>query len=76
VNLPGNGILTVGGKGVRGFSDKVGAPKSVTARIKATGRARRSLNAHGKVTVKPYFGFSAPGADPSKTIKKIKLTKG
>jgi hypothetical protein len=33
------------------------------------------LNAHGKVTVKPYFGFSAPGADPSKTTRKIKLTK-
>jgi hypothetical protein len=76
VNMPGNGILTVGGKGVRGASDLVGAPKSVTVRIKATGRARRLLNATGKVTVKPYFGFSAPGATPSKTIKKVKLRKG
>jgi hypothetical protein len=75
VNMPGNGILTVGGKGVRGASDKVGAPKSVTVRIKAAGKARSLLKATGKVTVKPYFGFSAPGATPSKTIKKIKLTK-
>jgi hypothetical protein len=75
VNLPGPGIVTLGGKGVRGASDLVGAPKFVTLRIKATGRARRSLNAHGKVTVKPYFGYSAPGATPSTTTRKIKLTK-
>jgi hypothetical protein len=75
VNLPGNGIVTLGGKGVRGVSDLVGVPKTVRLRIKATGKARRSLNAHGRVTVKASFGFSAPGADPSTTIRKIKLTK-
>lgn len=75
VNLPGPGIVTLGGKGVRGASDLVGTTKSVTLRIKATGRARRRLNAHGKVTVKPYFGYSAPGANPSTTTRKIKLTK-
>jgi hypothetical protein len=77
VNLPGPGIVTLGGKGVRGASDLFGAPTShsATLRIKATGRARRSLNANGKVTLKASFGYSAPGATPSTTTKKIKLTK-
>jgi hypothetical protein len=76
VNLPGNGIVVLEGKNVRSVSDLVGQPKSVSIRIRAVRRAKRLLNANGKVTVKASFVFSAPGADSSRTNRKIKLTKG
>ncbi len=77
VNLPGPGALALGGRGVKGASAQVAAPSAgtLTLRIKATGKAKKTLNAHGKVTVKASFTYTAAGASPSTTTKKIKLTK-
>lgn len=77
VTLPGPGTLVLGGKGVKGASAQVAASSAgtLTLRIKATGKAKKTLNAHGKVTVKASFTYTAAGASPSTTTKKIKLTK-
>ena len=78
VKLPGPGRLALGGKGVNEASATVtgASAHKVKLKIRATGKAKKSLNAHGTVTVRPVFTYTA-GADanPSKTTKKIKLTK-
>jgi hypothetical protein len=77
VNLPAPGTLALGGKGIKGSSAQVatGDARSVTLKIRSTGKAKRTLDASGKVTVKAGITYTAAGASPSTTKKKIKLTK-
>jgi hypothetical protein len=79
VKLPAPGTLALSGKGVKGVSAQVAARKataSVTLKIRATGKAKKALSAKGRVTVKAKFTYTASGAEPTTTIKKVKLEKG
>jgi len=78
VKVPGPGTISLGGKGVKGASAQVAARKSastVTLRIRAKGKANKTLNASGKVTLKATVTYTAPGAMPSVKKLKVKLSK-
>src|SRR5262249_32960884 len=78
VKVPGPGTISLGGKGVKGASAQVAARKSastVTLRIRAKGKAKKTLNASGKVTLKATVTYTAPGAMPSVKKLKVKLSK-
>ncbi len=79
VSVPGPGTLALRGKGVKGASAQVAArmaASTITLKIKATGKARKTLNEKGKVRLKAKFSYTAAGADPTTATKKVKLAKG
>jgi hypothetical protein len=79
VDVQGSGTLTLTGKRVKESSAQVAARKAastITLPIRATGKARKALNAKGKVTVHAKVTYSASGATPATTTKKVKLRKG
>ena len=78
VTLPAPGTLLLRGTKVKGASAQVAAasPNTVTLKIRAIGKARKTLNRTHKVTVRAEFIYTAAGASPSTTIKKMQLERG
>jgi hypothetical protein len=76
VSAPGAGAVALSGKGVKEQASFVNAPSTVVVRIKPTGRAKKILDARGKVTVKAKLTFQAFGAAQwTPQTRKVKLAK-
>ncbi len=84
VNVPGEGELTVGGRGVAsqrssqrtGAQAKaVGPPWQVSVKIKPTGRAKKRLTKKGKLTLKVTITFTPTGGNANTEAKRVKLIK-
>jgi hypothetical protein len=81
LNLPNPGDLAASGKGVGAISaSRAAVSKSVDAGtaqllIKAKGKRRATLNATGKVKLKPKITYTPTGGSPSSQSVKVKLIK-
>jgi hypothetical protein len=84
VTVPGDGQLTLSGKGVKAAaqasSTVAGSAKAVSAgtvklTIKSKGKARRKLNRRGRVSIKVKVTFTPTGGDPNTQQKKLGLLK-
>jgi hypothetical protein len=78
VTVAAAGTLELGGKGVKASSAQIAARTSatkVTLKIRTAGKAKKKLNASGKATVKAKVTYTASGASPATSTRKIKLTK-
>ena len=80
--MPGAGVLTLQGKGVKGqrlgaaglrVTKPVSGAGTVKLKIKAKGKTLKKLKAHGKVTVKVTVTFTPTGGTPRSVTKKVKL---
>src|SRR5262249_44948099 len=65
VKVPGQGTLTLSGKGVAGLDKSVKHKGTAKLRIKAKGGKKRKLNRAGKLKVKAGVTFEATGSDPN-----------
>jgi hypothetical protein len=83
VDVPGPGILSLGGKGIKPqrLSGGATASKTVSAagvfklKVKAKGSAKSKLNHKGKVKVKATVTYSPVGGTPATQTKTVKLVK-
>ena len=80
VTVPGAGVLTLQGKGIRGqraaglrVAKPVSGAGTVKLKIKAKGKTLKTLKARGKVTVKVTVTFTPTGGAPRSETKKVKL---
>jgi hypothetical protein len=82
VTVPGAGVLTLSGKGIKSQRAgaaglRVGKPVAgagtVKLKIKAKGKTLKQLKAHGKVTVKVTVTFTPTGGTARSETKKVKL---
>jgi hypothetical protein len=74
--LSNPGTIVMFGSGLKGDRTKtlfVAGP--LTFNIATTGRLKRQLARHGRVTVRPTFTFTPPGGDPSSQSIKLKLKR-
>jgi hypothetical protein len=76
VTASGPGAVVLSGKGVIHRARFVTGPSTAIVRIKSTGRARKILDARGKVTVNAKLAFQATGAGQwTPQARKVKLRK-
>jgi hypothetical protein len=84
VRVPGDGQLTLSGKGVKAVAQVSGtgarSAKAVSAgtvklTIKSRGKAHRKLNHTGRVKAKVSVTFTPTGGDPNTQRKKLVLLK-
>jgi NHL repeat len=86
VNLPGAGVITLTGKGVKAvkraggrgqarLAKAVTGPGAVKLAIKPKGKTKKTLSKKGKVKVKVTVTFTPTGGDANAQLKKIKLRK-
>jgi trimeric autotransporter adhesin len=82
VTVPGAGVLTLAGKGIKGqrqgtarlrMAKPVSGAGKVTLKIKAKGKTLKQLRAKGKVKVKVTITFTPTGGTPRSETKKVKL---
>ena len=82
VTVPGAGVLTLQGKGVKGqrqgaaglsVTKPVSGAGKVKLKVKAKGKTLKKLKANGKVTVKVTVTFTPTGGTPRSETKKVKL---
>ena len=82
VTVPGAGVLTLQGKGVKGqrlgaaglrVTKPVSGAGIVKLKIKAKGKTLKQLKAKGKVKVKVTVTFTPTGGTPRSVTKKVKL---
>jgi hypothetical protein len=84
VRIPGDGQLTLSGRGVkavaqasetRARSAKAVSAGTVKLTIKSKGKVRRKLNRRGRAKVKVSVTFTPTGGDPNTRQKKLSLLK-
>ena len=75
VKVPGPGVVSVSGKGIKPRSVEAGGKESVSLTIKATGSKKKKLKKKGKVKVKATFEYTPTGGDPNTETAKIKLKR-
>ena len=80
VTVPGAGVLTLQGKGVKSLrqaglrlSRPVTGAGTVKLKVKAKGKTLKKLRARGKVTVKVTVTFTPTGGTARSETKKVKL---
>jgi hypothetical protein len=82
VTVPGAGVLTLQGKGVKGqrlgaeglrVTKPVSGAGVVKLKVKAKGKTLKKLKAKGKVAVKVTVTFTPTGGTPRSETKKVKL---
>jgi hypothetical protein len=82
VTVPGAGVLTLQGKGIKGqrlgaaglrVAKPVAGAGTVTLKIKAKGKTLKKLKAKGKVKVTVTVTFTPTGGTPRSETKKVKL---
>lgn len=73
VKVPGAGKLVLRGKGVKKVTKTAGAARTVTLKVKPTGRKRVALLANGKVTVPLTVVFTPVGGTTAARPKTITL---
>ena len=80
--MPGAGVLTLQGKGVKGqrasaallrTAKPVSGAGTVKLKVKAKGKTLKKLKANGKVKVKVTVTFTPTGGTAKSETKKIKL---
>ena len=82
VTVPGAGVLTLAGKGIKGqrlgaaglrMAKPVSGAGTVKLKVKAKGKTLKQLKANGKVKVKVTVTFTPTGGTPRSETKKVKL---
>jgi hypothetical protein len=76
--VPGPGVLSVAGKGVKPATASgitVTAPGTVTLTIRARGKSKRRLATTGRAKVKPSITYTPTDGDPNTEVKKVKLKR-
>jgi hypothetical protein len=82
VTVPGAGVLTLSGKGIKSqrqgaaglrMAKPVSGPGTVTLKIKAKGKLLKQLRAHGKAKVKVTVTYTPTGGTARSETKTVKL---
>jgi hypothetical protein len=76
--VPGPGVLSVSGKGVKAAAARgvtVTAPGTVKLTIRARGKSKRRLATTGRAKVKPSITYTPADGDPNIEVKKVKLKR-
>jgi hypothetical protein len=75
VNVPGSGLLTAGGKGLKSISASPTGGDSVQLPLKASGKQRSKLATKGKVKLKVTLSWTPTGGVATTQPYKVKLRK-
>ena len=76
VHAPGAGAVNLAGKSLKPAGSSAGAASDLTLRVKAKGKANRTLNQAGKAKVKLTLTFIPQGGGQTETVpQKLKLVK-
>jgi hypothetical protein len=75
VSVPGSGQLAASGKGLKRVTDVVAAAGDVVLRLKAHGKARRSLASAGRAKLKVKLSWTPTGGSASTKSDKVKLVR-